>query len=165
MGWKSSGWLMTVPPGMSMTQSALRKGAPSAICSPQTQWTGSSPSFSRDWSISRIGEPDDRESVFWKKKGVLYVRTEKPGAHALRRVLEYHAVPGHGVDLGVQSHVRAAIDGGEAAARKRGLPAALVEVEPHVGRRSGRGVKRRGSRTPQGERHMKSVSVGLCTNW
>ena len=24
-----------------------------------------------------MGEPDDRERVFWKKKGVLYVRTEK----------------------------------------------------------------------------------------
>ena len=59
------------PPGRSMTQSPLRKGGPMAMCCPQTQWTGSSPSLVSSSSMDSTGEPDSRDRVFWKKKGVL----------------------------------------------------------------------------------------------
>ena len=42
-----------------------------AMCCPQTQWTGSSPSLVSSSSMDSTGEPDSRDRVFWKKKGVL----------------------------------------------------------------------------------------------
>ena len=48
-----------------------------AMCCPQTQSTGSSPSLVSASSMERTGEPDSRDRVFSKKKGVLYVRTEQ----------------------------------------------------------------------------------------
>ena len=70
-GSHSVSWFSRRPPGRSMTQSPLRKGGPMAMCCPQTQSTASSPSLVSASSMDSTGEPDSRDRVFSKKKGVL----------------------------------------------------------------------------------------------
>ena len=83
----------------------------------------------------------------------------EPHAYPLRRILKDHRVPGHQVDLGVETHVGQAVNGREPSAGQHGLPSALVVVQPYVGRRSGsRSEPARVADSPWGAPH--EVDIG-----